>query len=201
MQLNLLDGVVEDPQGGQSASGKKNKKKSTELMPDLFGGLPDATAPKAEIPVTENNNNKPEKLPTALKTIGEAAQQLGVEAHVLRFWESRFSQIKPLKMSGGRRYYRPEDMDILSRIQGLLHKEGYTIKGAKRVFLTIRNEAKARKEAEATTVKTVKSEAPAVVEEQKTKTSQLTDKQRKQITAIYQELLEMRGSLSNFEAA
>ncbi len=75
-----------------------------------------------------------QKSPDAFKTISEAATLLEVPQHVLRFWESRFSQIKPIKSRGGRRYYRPEDMKILGTIKHLLYKEGYTIKGAKKAF-------------------------------------------------------------------
>lgn len=75
-----------------------------------------------------------EKSPEAFKTISEAAEELGVEQHVLRFWETKFSQIKPLKRRGGRRYYRPEDMEVLHRIRHLLYKQGFTIKGAKKAM-------------------------------------------------------------------
>ena len=75
-----------------------------------------------------------EKSPEAFKTISEAAEELGVEQHVLRFWETKFTQIKPLKRRGGRRYYRPEDMEVLHRIRHLLYKQGFTIKGAKKAM-------------------------------------------------------------------
>ena len=74
------------------------------------------------------------KSPTALRTISEAADLLDVPQHVLRFWETKFTQIKPLKRNGGRRYYRPEDIETLLQIKHLLYKQGYTIKGAKKVF-------------------------------------------------------------------
>ena len=70
----------------------------------------------------------------AFRTISEVADDLDLPQHVLRFWETRFTQIKPLKRGGGRRYYRPEDMDILSTIKNLLYKQGYTIEGAKKAF-------------------------------------------------------------------
>ena len=70
----------------------------------------------------------------ALKTISEAAEMLDVPQHVLRFWETKFTQIKPLKRNGGRRFYRPEDIDVLIKIKFLLYRQGYTIKGAKKVF-------------------------------------------------------------------
>lgn len=74
------------------------------------------------------------KSPEAFRTISEVADDLGVPQHVLRFWETKFSQIKPLKRGGGRRYYRPNDIDLLKGIQTLLHEEGYTIRGVQKVF-------------------------------------------------------------------
>jgi DNA-binding transcriptional MerR regulator len=70
----------------------------------------------------------------AFRTISEVSEELDVPQHVLRFWESRFSQIKPLKRKGGRRYYRPEDIAIIRRIKTLLYSQGYTIKGAQKAF-------------------------------------------------------------------
>ena len=71
-----------------------------------------------------------QKAPGAYQTISEVSVQLDVPAHVLRFWESKFSILKPLKRSGGRRYYRTEDIQLLKSIKSLLYDEGYTIKGA-----------------------------------------------------------------------
>ena len=70
----------------------------------------------------------------AFRTISEVAKELGLATHVLRFWESKFPQIKPLKRAGGRRYYRPDDVALLRRLQTLLHDEGYTIKGAQKLM-------------------------------------------------------------------
>ncbi len=75
-----------------------------------------------------------EKAPDAFRNISEAAKMLGIPAHVLRFWETRFVQIKPVKRSGGRRYYRPDDIALLKRIHELLYDKGYTIKGAQQVL-------------------------------------------------------------------
>ena len=75
-----------------------------------------------------------DKAPDAFRTISEAAQELDVPQHVLRFWESRFREIKPLKRGGGRRYYRPEDVDLLRGIRHLLYGEGYTIRGVQRIL-------------------------------------------------------------------
>ncbi|MEI6485833.1 MAG: MerR family transcriptional regulator [Sphingomonadales bacterium] len=71
-----------------------------------------------------------DKSDTAFRTISEAADEIGVQAHVLRFWETRFPQLQPLKRAGGRRYYRPADMALLRQIKGLLHDGGMTIRGA-----------------------------------------------------------------------
>ncbi len=74
------------------------------------------------------------KSANAFRTISEASTELGLPQHVLRFWESKFNQIKPLKRGGNRRYYRPEDLEILKKIRSLLYEEGYTIKGVQRLF-------------------------------------------------------------------
>ena len=71
-----------------------------------------------------------QKSASAYKTISEVSEMLDIPAHVLRFWESKFSQLKPMKRSGGRRYYRLEDIALLETIKSLLYDEGYTIKGA-----------------------------------------------------------------------
>lgn len=75
-----------------------------------------------------------EKSPDAFRTISEAADELDLPQHVLRFWETRFSNIKPLKRGGGRRYYRPEDVLLLKGIRHLLYDRGFTIKGVQRIL-------------------------------------------------------------------
>src|SRR5919205_1047728 len=75
-----------------------------------------------------------DKSPDAFRTISEVAQDLDVPQHVLRFWETRFGQIKPMKRGGGRRYYRPDDVDLLRGIRHLLYGEGYTIRGVQRML-------------------------------------------------------------------
>lgn len=74
------------------------------------------------------------KSPEAFRTISEVSSELDVPQHVLRFWEGRFAQIKPVKRAGGRRYYRPEDVDLLKGIRALLYREGFTIKGVQKVL-------------------------------------------------------------------
>ena len=74
------------------------------------------------------------KAPEAFRTISEAAIELDLPQHVLRFWETRFAQIKPMKRAGGRRYYRREDLDLLRGVRGLLYDRGYTIKGVQKLL-------------------------------------------------------------------
>lgn len=75
-----------------------------------------------------------DKSPDAFRTISEVADWLGVQAHVLRFWESKFPQVKPVKRAGGRRYYRPADMELIGGIKTLLHEQGMTIKGVQKTL-------------------------------------------------------------------
>jgi DNA-binding transcriptional MerR regulator len=77
---------------------------------------------------------RPKKAPSAFRTISEVADALHIPQHVLRFWETKFQQVKPLKRGGGRRYYRPEDIGLLRRISDLLYIQGYTIKGVQRLL-------------------------------------------------------------------
>ena len=116
------------------------------------------------------------KSPGAFKTISEAATLLNVPQHVLRFWESRFSQIKPLKLRGGRRYYRPEDIEILTTVKHLLYQQGYTIEGAKKAFNDNKKEDS-------------KTPTPKAV---------LTDRQHSQLSVIRQELVGLKGILKPY---
>ena len=75
-----------------------------------------------------------DKAPDAFRTISEVADEIDVPQHVLRFWETRFQQIKPMKRGGGRRYYRPDDVDLLRGVRHLLYGEGYTIRGVQRIM-------------------------------------------------------------------
>jgi DNA-binding transcriptional MerR regulator len=74
------------------------------------------------------------KSPEAFRTISEVSRDLSIPQHVLRFWETKFIQIKPIKRGGGRRYYRPEDVEILKGIKNLLYNDGYTIRGVQKVI-------------------------------------------------------------------
>lgn len=80
----------------------------------------------------------PEKGPNAFRTIGELAQEIGRPQHILRYWETRFSQLRPLQRAGGRRYYRPEDVALVRRIDTLLGEQGYTIRGVQQLLASER---------------------------------------------------------------
>jgi len=89
----------------------------------------------ADVPVTEGvplfNDGKSVD---ALRTIGEVAKALGIRQHVLRYWEEQFPTLKPVKRSGGRRYYRPEDVTLIATIDRLVHHQGYTLRGARQAI-------------------------------------------------------------------
>jgi len=130
------------------------------------------------------------KSASAFRTISEVSQALDVPQHVLRFWESKFSQIKPLKRGGGRRYYRPEDVDLLRNIRDLLYTEGYTIRGVQKLLReggvrslgeSLERSAQAKSEPSA--------EAPAP--------AGLSLKQRQSLEAALSELTNLRAMLQS----
>jgi len=113
---------------------------------------PKVSPQTTEQPVQNIPNRRPlkkaakatEKSASAFRTISEVADELKVQQHVLRFWESKFSQIAPLKRGGGRRYYRPEDVELLKNIYHLLYQEGYTIKGVQKLLHSTRGNLTSR---------------------------------------------------------
>lgn len=84
--------------------------------------------------MVQQDSRRPAKSETAFRTISEVADELDVPQHVLRFWETKFTQIRPMKRGGGRRYYRPEDVTLLRRIRALLYDDGFTIKGVQKLL-------------------------------------------------------------------
>lgn len=113
------------------------------------------TADQATIPAQPTRG----KSQAAFRTISEVAEELDVAQHVLRFWESKFPQVRPLKRGGGRRYYRPEDIELLREIRTLLYDEGYTIKGAQKLL----RQRRARPPAAARAAEKAGATAPAQV--------------------------------------
>ncbi len=147
-------------------------------MPDIFVPVSkDAPAPKG-------------KSAAAFRTISEVAAILDVPQHVLRFWETRFSQIKPLKRGGGRRYYRPEDVSLLQEIRRLLYSEGYTIKGVQRLMKDGLFKARDSDEVGAADVGEAAPRAVGVVER-----SALPERARDPIRAAIAELEAIRAAL------
>ena len=155
------------------------------LKKGLRPSSPEKTSAEASMDEPHpSDSGHEEKAPGAFKTISEAATFLGVPQHVLRFWESRFSQIRPLKLRGGRRYYRPQDMEILTTIKNLLYKQGYTIKGAKKAF----------------GARSLPVLEPEVQQAMKTAPEKriFTDKQQSQLAVIRQELMGLRETLKPY---
>jgi DNA-binding transcriptional MerR regulator len=164
-----------------------------------------------ETPVNDSAPSRARKSPSAFRTISEVATDLDVPQHVLRFWETKFPQLKPLKRGGGRRYYRPEDVLLLQRVRDLLYRDGYTIKGVQRLLRDGTREMKAEEarpaasstpepvsvdeaahEEEAAQAETSAVEAPVV--------AGLTDAQRAELKAIRAELVALRDQLKNARA-
>lgn len=108
----------------------------TISIEDVFhdGNAGTAEAPAHAAAISARKAQQGGKSEGAFLTISEVADSLGVQQHVLRFWETKFTQIKPLKRGGGRRYYRPEDVALLQKIHALLYTEGYTIRGVQKLL-------------------------------------------------------------------
>lgn len=113
----------------------------------------------------------------AFRTISEVSEELDVPQHVLRFWETKFTQVRPLKRGGGRRYYRPSDIELLRRIRDLLYREGYTIKGVQKLLRESKGEG-----------------LPAVAPEEP-ETTELPAALRRELTDLRKELTGLRDLL------
>ena len=109
----------------------------TEIEPGRDAGRADGADGADVVVAGAPGRRRRTKAPGAFRTISEVATVLEVPQHVLRFWESKFAQVKPLKRGGGRRYYRPEDVDLLRGIRHLLYSDGYTIKGVQKLLREI----------------------------------------------------------------
>jgi len=130
----------------------------------------------------------------AFRTISEVADELRVEQHVLRFWETKFSQIKPLKRGGGRRYYRPEDVELLKNIHHLLYQEGYTIKGVQKLLSATRGNLSARmSSADMQADTSVEMPVEAVVEQEAASpVAKAVAKNKDELKSMLEELKSMR---------
>ena len=120
------------------------------------------------------------KSASAFRTISEVATELNLPQHVLRFWETKFNQIHPLKRGGGRRYYRPEDIDLLRQIRGLLYDNGYTIKGAQKLL------------------RSGSAKNPPKAEAEKVAENAVPDGSNAELQSILSELRDIQGLLRNW---
>lgn len=150
--------------------------------------------------MTEIIPNPPTKSDTAFRTISEVAEDLGVQQHVLRFWETKFSQVKPLKRGGGRRYYRPEDVALLKKIHTLLYAEGYTIKGVQKLLKGVSKVqvlAEQQQVSKAFGENLPKVEGPVI----STEPSSADNEHVMVLKSVLDELLEMRAQVQEILAA
>lgn len=146
-----------------------------------------------EVPQEPARQPKARKAASAFRTISEVADILDVQQHVLRFWETKFSQIRPLKRGGGRRYYRPEDLELLKRIHHLLYTEGYTIKGVQKL---LREKGKAQVLADKPAAPAQNNNQPAAQVKASVRGSVATGmnaKQRSALQSMVAELKELRA--------
>jgi DNA-binding transcriptional MerR regulator len=147
------------------------------------------------------------KSASAFRTISEVADELDVQQHVLRFWETKFSQVKPLKRGGGRRYYRPEDVALLKKIHTLLYTEGYTIKGVQKL---LKGQGRQQLAAEFEAPKAAANQAGIPVQAQARPVvpspaagepkAGLNEKQRSILKAMLGDLKELRDTLGHDSA-
>ena len=133
-----------------------------------------------------------QKSPSAFRTISEVSAELDVPQHVLRFWETKFPQLRLLKRGGGRRYYRPEDVELLGRIQALLYRDGYTIKGVQRLFRNDPGHATQAAAAPADVIPAVVAPLPAAP---KRIAEGVPQDRRAALESVLRELLEIRDML------
>lgn len=162
----------------------------------LLPGLADP--PPADQPAT----GRPQKSSAAFRTISEVAEELDVAQHVLRFWESKFPQVRPLKRGGGRRYYRPEDVELLRQIRSLLYDEGYTIKGAQKL-LRARRTGRGTGHAEEPPIPAAAVPQPAPprpAAAASTSARALPADARRRLKALRAELAELKGLLARARA-
>jgi DNA-binding transcriptional MerR regulator len=137
------------------------------------------------------------KSPEAFRTISEVSKDLSLPQHVLRFWETKFVQIKPIKRGGGRRYYRPEDVKLLKGIKSLLYNDGYTIRGVQKVIkengtkklLTIQTENKVFTE--------IRKDNNDQLEQQNYPQHSINDSKRKKLMNVLEDLVQLRKKLDN----
>ena len=151
-------------------------------------------ADTAEIPEAGRSSGKSA---SAFRTISEVADELDIQAHVLRFWETKFPQVKPLKRGGGRRYYRPDDIKLIRRIRDLLYTDGYTIKGVQKLLRDGGLKAILAEPENASMPKPTKTGTDP---QSATAPAGLTFDQRKELEAVLGELQQIQAMLKGANA-
>jgi DNA-binding transcriptional MerR regulator len=147
----------------------------------------------AAVEPTEQPSIRPGgKSAAAFRTISEVATELNVPSHVLRFWETKFTQIRPMKRGGGRRYYRPEDIVLLQQIRSLLYDDGYTIKGVQKL-LRDGNQKKVRDKAAPVTEKSTPIAEPVTVSAEAA--PDISSERRAELQRVLNELVALRKIL------
>ena len=135
------------------------------------------------------------KAPEAFRTISEVSRDLSLPQHVLRFWETKFVQIKPIKRGGGRRYYRPEDIDLLRGIKYLLYHDGYTIRGVQKVIKENGAKKIILKPTQNNSFTLNEDENKEMIYNEKTQ-SMITDSKRKKLMNVLNDLVKLKSKLN-----
>ncbi len=142
-----------------------------------------------------SRRNGPKKSSSAMKTISEVATLISVPQHVLRFWETKFKQVRPMKRGGGRRYYRPDDVQLIERIHHLLYNEGYTIKGVQRLLKVSSKEAFLNGDRPVQTVIVEKIVEKAAAQKETAPNKAQDDNTKEALSALLNGLKDIRAEL------
>ena len=137
------------------------------------------------------------KSPEAFRTISEVSKDLSLPQHVLRFWETKFAQIKPIKRGGGRRYYRPEDVKLLKGIKSLLYNDGYTIRGVQKVIKENGTKKLLTIQAENKDFTETRKNNNDQFEQQNYSQHSINDSKRKKLMNVLEDLVQLRKKLDN----
>ena len=137
------------------------------------------------------------KSPEAFRTISEVSRDLSLPQHVLRFWETKFVQIKPIKRGGGRRYYRPEDVKLLKGIKNLLYNDGYTIRGVQKVIKENGTKKLLTVQSENNLFTEIKKDNNDPKEQQNYPQYSINDSKRKKLMNVLEDLVQLRKKLEN----
>ena len=135
------------------------------------------------------------KSPEAFRTISEVSKDLSLPQHVLRFWETKFVQIKPIKRGGGRRYYRPEDVKLLKGIKSLLYNDGYTIRGVQKVIKENGTKKLLNTQIENKIFTEIKKDNNDPQEQQSYPQHSINDSKRKKLMNVLEDLVQLRKKL------